>query len=535
MGSIYGDALSDAELIAEVRNGNDEACGELFRRHHDAALAFAVRLAGATLAPDLVSDSFAKLFAVLSRGAGPDVSFRPYLLTTVRRTHIDHLRRTREVPVDMVEEFTGGRGELVLVDDPESRFETNTILRAFRSLPERWQTALWLAVVEKEPLERVAQQLGMNANSVAALSFRAREGLRRAYLDEHLGRAEDPDCRATLELLSQKVRGTLPQRRDQQVIDHLDDCLVCTGALAELESINTNLGAVLAPAVLGGGLSADALAGFGGGAASRVERWGRALGVAGATAVAVLLGVWWMASGNPAQPPESVSNEAPSSGAPSATSAPSAAPAVGDRKEGKTEPGVTSPSRKPSTPVTVPAQPASQPTSEPTESVTGTPSPQSSGTPEPTPVPEPLVRDVALGEGSQQQLTFVDPVWVHIEIPVVSRGTELAMTVRLTDVAKHHVHADRDYGSWRCTQEVLPGKVRTLVCHMTPKTGRSDDFGLDLRLDPDSSASIAARVRPAEADDPRPANNTARLTIIMSQDPSTSPHRATGPSVQPVS
>ena len=63
MGSIYGDALSDAELIAEVRNGNDEACGELFRRHHDAALAFAVRLAGATLAPDLVSDSFAKLFA----------------------------------------------------------------------------------------------------------------------------------------------------------------------------------------------------------------------------------------------------------------------------------------------------------------------------------------------------------------------------------------------------------------------------------------------------------------------------------------
>jgi RNA polymerase sigma factor (sigma-70 family) len=531
MDSINEEALSDADLIAEVRNGNDEASGELFRRHHDAALAFGVRLAGATLAPDLVSDAFTKLFAILRRGDGPDVSFRPYLLTTVRRTHIDHLRRTRrEVPVDMVEDFAGGQAGLVFVDDPDARFETNAVLRAFRSLPERWQTALWLAVVEKEPLERVAQHLGMNANSVAALSFRAREGLRRAYLAEHLGRAEDPDCRATLELLAQRVRGQLPRRRDQQVAAHLDGCRVCTGALVELESINTNLGAVLAPAVLGGGLSADALAGFGAGGASRAHRWGRALGVAGATALTVLLGVWWMASGNPAQSPESVSNEVPSSGAPSATATPSGH-SVGDREEEKPEPSVTPPSRTPSATMTVPAEP----TSEPTESVTVTPLPQPTRTPEATPVPEPPVRDVALGEGSQHQLTFVDPIWVHLEIPVVSRGAELNMSVRLTDVAGHHVHADRDYGNWRCAEKAFAGKVRTLVCHMTPEAERSDDFGLDLRLDADSSASVAARVRPAEGEDRQPANNVAHLTVSVSGDPSTSPRRAAGPSGQSVS
>jgi len=525
--SIYGEALSDADLIGEVRNGNDEASGELFRRHHDAALGFAVRLAGATLAPDLVSDAFAKLFAVMRRGDGPDVSFRPYLLTTIRRTHIDHLRRTRrEVPVDMVEEFAGGQAGLVLVDDPDARFETNAILRAFRSLPERWQTALWLAVVEKEPLERVAQHLGMNANSVAALSFRAREGLRRAYLAEHLGRAEDPECRATLELLAKRVRGKLSRRRDDQVAEHLDECLVCTGALAELESINTNLGAVLVPAVLGGGLSADTLAGFGVGGGSRAQRWGRALGVAGATAVAVLLGVWWMASGEPARSPESGGNEVPSSVAPSAT----AAPSVGDREE-KPEPSVTPPSRTPSASVTAPAEP----TSEPTESVTVTPSPQPTRTPEVTPVPEPLVRDVALGEGSQHQLTFVDPIWVHVEIPVVSRGAELTMTVRLIDVAGHHVHADREYGNWSCAEETLAGHARTLVCHLTPEARSSDDFGLDLHLDPDSSASVAARVRPTEGEDRRPANNVAHLTVSVSGEPSTSPRRAEGPTGQSVS
>lgn len=152
-----------------------------------------------------------------------------------------------------------------------------------------------------------------------------------------------------------------------------------------------------------------------------------------------------------------------------------------------------------------------------------------------TPDPEPLVRDVALGEGSQHQLTFVDPIWVHLEIPVVSRGAELTMSVRLTDVAGHHVHADRDYGNWRCVEEALAGEVRTLVCHLTPEAGRSDAFGLDLRLDPDASASVAARVRPAEGKDPRPANNVAHLTVSVSGDPSTSPRRAAGPSSQPVS
>lgn len=518
MKSIYEEALSDADLVAEVRSGNEEASGELFRRHYDAALGFAIKLAGATLAPDLVSDAFAKVFAVLRRGGGPDVSFRPYLLTTVRRTHIDHLRRTRrEVPVDLVEEFAGGQAGLVLVDDPDARFETNAILRAFRSLPERWQTALWLAVVEKEPLERVAQHLGMNANSVAALSFRAREGLRRAYLAEHLRGVEDPDCRATLEQLAQRVRGKLPRRRDHEVAEHLDECLVCTGALAELESVNTNLGAVLVPAVLGGGLSADALAGFGVGGASLAQRWGRALSVAGATALVVLLGVWWMASGNPAQSPESASNEAPSPGAPSAT--------VTDDAEEKPEPIATPPTRTPSAPVT-PVEPASEPTSEPSRSVTPTPTPTPTRTPEVTPSPEPLVRDVALGDGSQHQLTFVDPIWVHVEIPVVSRGAELTMTVRLTDVAGHHVHADRDYGNWDCVDEALAGKVRTLVCQLTPEAGRSNDFGLDLRLDPDSSASVAARVRPIEGKDPQPANNVARLTVSVSADSSTTPRRA---------
>src|SRR4051794_41475889 len=76
---------SDAELIARVRNGDLEAYGELYARHHYAAERMARQLVPANDADDLASEAFAKVLDALRVGGGPDVSFRAYLLTTVRR------------------------------------------------------------------------------------------------------------------------------------------------------------------------------------------------------------------------------------------------------------------------------------------------------------------------------------------------------------------------------------------------------------------------------------------------------------------
>ena len=86
------DAPSDAELISRVRNGDLEAYGELFSRHHHAAERMARQLVPAPDADDLAGDAFAKVLEALRGGGGPDVSFRAYLLTTVRRVHVDRLR-----------------------------------------------------------------------------------------------------------------------------------------------------------------------------------------------------------------------------------------------------------------------------------------------------------------------------------------------------------------------------------------------------------------------------------------------------------
>ena len=86
------DGPGDAELISAVRGGDVDAYGELFARHVDAARRLARQLVAAGDADDLVSEAFAKVLVVLQRGGGPDLAFRAYLLTAVRRLHVDRIR-----------------------------------------------------------------------------------------------------------------------------------------------------------------------------------------------------------------------------------------------------------------------------------------------------------------------------------------------------------------------------------------------------------------------------------------------------------
>ena len=62
---------SDAELIARVRNGDLEAYGELFGRHHHAAERMARQLVPPNDADDLASDAFAKVLDALRKLTTP--------------------------------------------------------------------------------------------------------------------------------------------------------------------------------------------------------------------------------------------------------------------------------------------------------------------------------------------------------------------------------------------------------------------------------------------------------------------------------
>ncbi|NHB12673.1 sigma-70 family RNA polymerase sigma factor, partial [Burkholderia cepacia] len=115
---------------------------------------------------DLVSDAFAKVLRVLSSGGGPDVAFRAYLLTAVRRLHVDRIRAAAKVtPSDNLERWDPG---VPFTDPVLADFENATAARALASLPERWQLVLWHLEVEGQKPAEVAPLLGLSANSVSA-------------------------------------------------------------------------------------------------------------------------------------------------------------------------------------------------------------------------------------------------------------------------------------------------------------------------------------------------------------------------------
>jgi len=110
---------------------------------------------------------------------------------------------------------------------------------------------LWHTEVEGDKPAEIAPLLGMTANSVAAMAYRAREGLRQAYLRAHLADTADDSCRWVTEHLGGFVRGGLSRRDHHKVETHLDDCRSCTAVYLELVEVNSNLRVLLAPILLG--------------------------------------------------------------------------------------------------------------------------------------------------------------------------------------------------------------------------------------------------------------------------------------------
>src|SRR3954453_19029892 len=89
------DVPSDAELISRVRGGDVAAYGELFSRHKHAAHRLPRQLGRGPDSDHLVAEACPRGLSVLQGGGGPDVAFRAYLLTAVRRLHIDRVRTGR--------------------------------------------------------------------------------------------------------------------------------------------------------------------------------------------------------------------------------------------------------------------------------------------------------------------------------------------------------------------------------------------------------------------------------------------------------
>lgn len=170
---------SDDELVSRTRTGDTDAFAVLWHRHHRIARS-AARASTTTFdADDLVAEAFTNVYHAILRGGGPRSAFRSYLLTAVRNTAAGWGRIQRPLPITNTEWVEDPRFS---EDGKQTAHDHSLVVDTFNSLPERWRQALWYSEVDGLTAKQIGTLLGMTANAVAALTYRAREGLRAAWL-----------------------------------------------------------------------------------------------------------------------------------------------------------------------------------------------------------------------------------------------------------------------------------------------------------------------------------------------------------------
>ncbi|KAA1380484.1 sigma-70 family RNA polymerase sigma factor [Aeromicrobium fastidiosum] len=495
--------VTDAGLIEAVRRGQTAAEGELFVRHQDAAVRYARRLAGTSDAEDLVADAFVKVFEVIRDARGPEVAFRPYLMTAVRNRHVDHVRK------DSRHVWISDEGVLDAVsvpgDERDLRDESEVLAAAFHSLPERHQLVLWHALVEKDPHSVTAQLLGMSANGVAALTYRAKESLREAYLARHVVPTTDKGCGPTRELLSAHRRGRLPRKLQAQVDQHLEGCPACADAFGELAMLDSRLAAMLPAALLFVPVAASIVGGVtvAPDAAPRMRRPAVQAVLAGTAAVtAVIVAIWWAGAGEDRRT-VAATPAVPAVSVPPPTSSPSVMPSATIEPTVVAGPSAVAPVVPVPTPAPVPTTTRPSPRVPP-ESTGGR---RSVAPVAPVPV---TPQRVDLAVRSLTAYSAGSGRYV-VEADVVAASSAPRLTFAVVGMTAFEVKTSDTGRSPSCssTPSASPDLMTVLCVFDGPADGRTT---LAVEL---AGHTLDARVAldDASADDPRPGNNTARVLI----------------------
>ncbi|WP_342355796.1 sigma-70 family RNA polymerase sigma factor [Streptomyces cacaoi] len=446
-GAAADAGVSDALLVARMREGDATAYEELYRRHATPVRRYARTCCrDAHTAEDLTNEVFARTLQAVRGGKGPESSVRAYLLTSVRHVAAAWARtRRREQLVEDFAVFVQSSDTAVTAAEAETldlgadvramhEAEQTLVVKAFKSLSEADQMLLWHTAVEGAKPQDVAPLLGKSTGATTTAAHRARENLKQAYLQAHVSRArtESGDCARWADRLGAYARGGLRMRAERGLAQHLDQCAQCRQAALEVKDLNEHIrllvpvaligwfatagGAKGLAVLLGGGAAAGgtgaaaaagaAGAGASGGAAGSAGGSGASGGAAaeglgapakvgigvGVVAVAGAALAWALAGGGAEPPKKPEARPAapaprPPSEKPQQPEKPAPAPVVPERPSPRPEPSAPPAEPEPE-PTPRPTPPQERPSPEPTPTPTPTPPEPSHPAPEP-PRPEP--------------------------------------------------------------------------------------------------------------------------------------------------
>ena len=170
---------TDEELLARLRNGDEQAFVSLYRRRHASIFRFALNMSGSAVqAEDITQEVF---LALLRHDLGFDSTrgtLSGYLFGIARKLVLRHLERTRP---DVAIEPDGEENapyELAVSHDPladmSHRETIEALRRAVVTLPRRYREVVVLCDLEEIDYAAAAEALGCPIGTVRSRLHRAR-------------------------------------------------------------------------------------------------------------------------------------------------------------------------------------------------------------------------------------------------------------------------------------------------------------------------------------------------------------------------
>lgn len=183
--------LTEEELVAAARDGDQEAFEELVRQTHVATYTLAYRLTGNEEdARDVVQETYLRAWKAMKRFRG-DAQFSTWLYRITANTSSSMTQRRSRTRADSLDE-----GGTELIDDrlfanPEAHSESSALHQrlsaAVGELPPKLRAIVVLKDVYDLPHEAIAEELGISVAAAKVRLHRARRRLRDVLFEERGG------------------------------------------------------------------------------------------------------------------------------------------------------------------------------------------------------------------------------------------------------------------------------------------------------------------------------------------------------------
>ncbi len=175
---VHVQSLSDAELVTMARQGDAEAVGQLYDRHHERIFRYVwSRTGDAHSAEDLTSETFTRMVSNLARYRPTGAPFEAWLYRIARNLVVDHYRRESlrtSVPLEEADNW----GAQVTNTDLENRLAAEQVRQALTQVDGNLREVVELRFLAGLSLQDVAQLLGKSIPAIKSLQHRGLQALR---------------------------------------------------------------------------------------------------------------------------------------------------------------------------------------------------------------------------------------------------------------------------------------------------------------------------------------------------------------------